>query len=93
MRQDGRHARGTWTPQVAPGSGGRRHLREARPVEPAEPATVAVGALRSAATTAIAPVAGRAAARAAGPIRYAPVPGAPRRPSLTVWGPPQPAGA
>lgn len=86
MRHDGRHARGTWTPQVAPGSGGRRRLREA----PApEPATVAVGALRSAATTVLAPV----AARAAGPIRYAPVPGAPRRSSLAVWGPPRPAGA
>jgi hypothetical protein len=89
MRQDGRHARGTWTPQVAPGSGGRRHLREARPAEAAEPATVAVGALRSAATTVFAPV----TARAAGPIRYAPVPGAPRRASLALWGPPSPAGA
>lgn len=85
---DGRHARGTWTPQVVPGSGGRRYLADDHVAAAghcvAEPATVAV-------TAATPPGGMRRPGR--GPIRYAPVPGAPRRMTLAAWGPPRPAGA
>lgn len=81
----GRHAQGTWTPRVVPGSGGRRYLREDHHDAAPAAATAAIVPAASGVTT---PVVPPAAPRS--PIRYDAVPGAPRRASFALWGPPRP---